>query len=92
MSERGIWVVLFAASCWMIGEGLRMVVMAVFFQGQGWYYFPNTFDVLFDWLPLVILGSILLYESIYQFYRSNRLTGRKSRFHLAQIILHRIYR
>ena len=50
--------VIIASGCWMLGEGARMVVMALFFQD--WHYSPNTFDMFFDWMPLVILRFDLL--------------------------------
>jgi hypothetical protein len=58
--------VIIAGGCWMLGEGARMVVMALFYQD--WYYSPNTFDMFFDWVPLTILGSIFFYEGIKSFY------------------------
>lgn len=58
--------VIIAAGCWMFGEGARMVIMALSYQG--WHYAPNMFDMFFDWVPLVILGSIFLLEGIKSFY------------------------
>ena len=43
-----------------------MVVMALFYQN--WHYAPNTFDMFFDWVPLVILGSIFFFEGMKSFY------------------------
>ncbi|MGD0817441.1 MAG: hypothetical protein ABR986_03470 [Methanomassiliicoccales archaeon] len=60
--------VIIAGGCWMLGEGARMVVMSLFFQG--WHYSPNIFDMFFDWVPLTILGSIFFYEGIKSFYDS----------------------
>jgi hypothetical protein len=65
--------VIIASGCWMLGEGARMVVMALFFQD--WHYSPNTFDMFFDWMPLVILGSIFFYEGIKSFY-DNKVEGK----------------
>ena len=50
----------------MLGEGARMVVMAIFHQN--WFYQPNAFDLFFDWVPLTILGSVFFYEGIRSFY------------------------
>jgi hypothetical protein len=58
--------VVIAGGCWMLGEGLRMVVMGLFFQS--WHYVPNMFDVFFDWVPLTILGMVFFYEGIRSFY------------------------
>ncbi len=48
----------------MLGEGLRMSLTGIFFTGRGLYYFPNQFDVLFDWVPLVVLGSLFIFSSL----------------------------
>lgn len=50
----------------MLGEGARMIIMSIFYQG--WRYSPNTFDMFFDWVPLVILGSIFFFEGIKSFH------------------------
>lgn len=50
----------------MLGEGARMVIMALFHQN--WYYQPNTFDLFFDWVPLMIFGSLIFYEGVRSFY------------------------
>lgn len=63
------WIFAFAAGCWMLGEGARMVAMFVFHADAGWWYFPNTFDVFFDWLPLVILGTYFLVSSLLEYYK-----------------------
>ncbi len=55
-----------AGGCWMLGEGARMVIMAIF--QQSWYYQPNAFDLLFDWVPLMILGTLIFYEGVRSFY------------------------
>ena len=78
MSKKMIWLTMFAAGCWMVGEGLRMVSMAIFYHDQGWYYFPGTFDLFFDWLPLVVLGGMLLHVTVAQFYHSISLIRNKS--------------
>lgn len=92
MSPRTKWILLFASSCWMIGEGLRMAVMAVFFHDMGWWYFPNTFDLLFDWVPLVMLGSILFLDSLLQFYRSKSGAKRGPHSSLAYLTLSKVHR
>jgi hypothetical protein len=51
----------------MIGHGLRMIYQGVFFKGSS--YFPNTFDIFFDWLTLAVLGSIIFYFGIKKFYK-----------------------
>ena len=66
MSKRLKWFVIIAGGCWMLGEGARMVVLALFYQG--WHYEPNMFDMFFDWVPLTILGSIFFYQGIRTFY------------------------
>jgi hypothetical protein len=88
------WIILFASGCWMIGEGLRMAVMAIFYKGQGWSYFPNAFDLFFDWLPLVILGSFIFLEAMAQFYQSRAEKDRSSKanFSLTHLFLVRIHR
>jgi hypothetical protein len=66
MGKRMKLFVIIAGGCWMLGEGARMVIMALFHQG--WYYQPNTFDLFFDWVPLTILGSLIFYEGVRSFY------------------------
>jgi hypothetical protein len=57
-----------AAGCWMAGEGARMVMMGLFHQDQ--YYQPNLFDILFDWVPLTVIGIIFLTIGIRDFYKN----------------------
>jgi hypothetical protein len=57
---------LIAAGCWMVGEGLRMVVMGLFYKDH--YYSPGLFDIFFDWLPMVVIGAFLLLAGIREFY------------------------
>jgi predicted glycosyltransferase involved in capsule biosynthesis len=52
----------------MLGEGLRMVVMGVLYPDH--YYSPNTFDIFFDWLPMVFLGAVFFSYGIYTFYHN----------------------
>lgn len=52
----------------MAGEGARMVIMGLLYRDQ--YYQPNLFDVFFDWVPLLLLGSVFLLMSIRDFYRA----------------------
>lgn len=58
----------------MLGEGARMVMMALF--QQGWYYRPNTFDLFFDWVPLTVLGSLIFYQGVKSFY-VDQISGEK---------------
>ena len=55
-----------AAGCWMVGEGLRMVVMGLFYKDH--FYNPGLFDIFFDWLPMVFLGAFFLLMGIREFY------------------------
>ena len=66
-----------AGGCWMLGEGARMVIMAIF--QQSWYYQPNAFDLLFDWVPLMILGTLIFYEGVKSFSISTRNQGKAGR-------------
>lgn len=50
----------------MIGHGLRMIYQGLFRPDS--YYFPNTFDLFFDWLSLFALGCFVLWFAISQFY------------------------
>ncbi len=51
----------------MVAHGLRMIYQGVFQPGT--LYQPNTFDLYFDWLTLVILGCLLFGFSCIQIYR-----------------------
>ena len=55
-----------AAGCWMLGEGARMVTMGLFYPEH--VYRPNTFDLLFDWAPLTLLGLLFMGMSIRSFH------------------------
>jgi hypothetical protein len=76
MGKRMKLFVIIAGGCWMLGEGARMVIMALFHQG--WYYQPNTFDLFFDWIPLTILGSLIFYEGVRSFYLDQKSGQRRS--------------
>ncbi len=51
----------------MIGHGGRMIYQGVFRPNS--YYVPGTFDILFDWLTLLILGIIIFYFTLTNFYK-----------------------
>lgn len=58
--------IFFLSGIIMIGHGSRMIYQGVFIKGST--YTPNTFDLFFDWLSLLILGIILLLISIFGYY------------------------
>lgn len=66
MSVRLSTYLVIAAGCWMVGEGLRMVVMGLFHKDQ--WYNPGLFDIFFDWLPMVIIGTAFLVQGLRDFY------------------------
>lgn len=55
----------------MIGHGARMLFQGIFAPGTS--YVPNTFDLIFDWLILVILGCFILWFALSLFsYHSKK--------------------
>ena len=66
MRERTKNALIIAAGCWMLGEGSRMICMGIW--GEGWVYRPGVFDMFFDWLPLVVLGSVFIGWGFWEFY------------------------
>lgn len=50
----------------MIGHGARMLYQGIFAPGST--YAPNTFDLFFDWLTLVILGCFILWFALSLFF------------------------
>jgi hypothetical protein len=50
----------------MIGHGTRMLYQGIFAPGS--FYAPNTFDLVFDWLTLAILGCFILWAAMSLFY------------------------
>jgi hypothetical protein len=66
--DRLMLFLILASGCYMLGEGLRMVVMGLFYPD--YWYRPNTFDLFFDWLPMVFLGSFFFCYGIYTFYQT----------------------
>jgi len=61
----------------MIGHGARMIFQAVF--NPGTFYSPNTFDLLFDWLTLAILGCFILWFAMTLNYNSKKKSYKKSK-------------
>jgi len=60
------WFVMIAEGYWMLGEGAGMAIMTMLYHN--WSYRPNTLDLFFDWVPLIVLGSIPLYIGIKTFH------------------------
>jgi hypothetical protein len=61
----------------MIGHGLRMIFQGTFQPGSS--YYPNTFDLFFDWLTLTVLGVIVLYLTLLTFFRTKSSENRHSK-------------
>jgi hypothetical protein len=58
---------LFVGSAWMIGAGLRFVMMR-----PSEIYTYSIFDKFFDWGIMFILGLILFAYTLYGFYAEKR--------------------
>jgi hypothetical protein len=76
MTERMKMVVILASGCWMFGEGSRMIVESI--KGDS-VYVPslNGVDIWFDWLPLVVLGSVLFYWGLKSFHMEMQVRATK---------------
>ena len=61
-------VVFWLLGCWATGLGLRMIYEH-YYAPPDWYYFPITWDVFFDWTPLVLFGLYSLYFSMSRIHR-----------------------
>ncbi len=66
LKEKSKIIIFILSGCIMVGHGLRMIVQGIFMRGSS--YFPNTFDLIFDWLTLAVLGLILFWLGFYRFY------------------------
>jgi uncharacterized membrane protein (DUF373 family) len=51
----------------MIGHASRMIYQGVFSPNS--FYSPDIFDIFFDWMTLLILGSIILIYTLFGFYK-----------------------
>ncbi len=52
----------------MMAHGTRMIFQGIFKPNS--FYQPTLFDILFDWTTLTILGAIVFYYSITNFYKN----------------------
>jgi hypothetical protein len=60
-----ILLLIFAGVC-MVGQGSRMIVEGILANKV---YRPGTFDILFDWTTLAVIGLILFIWGTYLFYK-----------------------
>ncbi len=61
------FILIFAASL-MIGHGARMIYQGLFLKETS--YTPVLFDILLDWLTLLVLGIIMLLFGLSIFYKN----------------------
>jgi hypothetical protein len=50
----------------MIAHGSRIITQAILYPGIP--YIPNFFDIIFDWLTLIVLGVFVTYFGFVEFY------------------------
>jgi hypothetical protein len=60
-----ILLLVFAGVC-MVGQGARMIVEGILANKV---YRPGTFDILFDWTTLSVVGLIVFSWGMYLFYK-----------------------
>jgi len=54
----------------MIAHGSRMISQTLLYP-YGCYR-PNLFDLIFDWLTLILLGVFVAYLGFFEFYINNK--------------------
>jgi hypothetical protein len=54
----------------MIAHGSRMISQSILYPNMS--YIPNVFDVIFDWLTLVLLGIFVFWYGLKEFYSGEK--------------------
>ena len=54
----------------MIAQGSRMISQGLLYPNT--CYKPNMFDIVFDWLTLIILGAFIAYYGFFEFYHREK--------------------